>query len=418
VPAPSAGSVSPGDLPSPHDRPASSVHEELQRDAGPPLLLYSPAGTYPHPVAMLVDVDGEEHHRWTNDHLQPNPATQPASFARGWNHVELGSDGELYTIVPLRGVLRLNRRSELLWACDVAAHHDIVVLSDGILTLDERARLLDHDTAPTLILDHSVVQVDGGGSIIRRTSLFDVLTADLATASLVEREMRRRQDAFRAVGEGADRDVLHRMTEEMRRGEDRDDAPDDRRRRLERLRQLPTSPCDVLHVNALSQVPAPMHGLWRAGDLLLSIRSLDLIVVLDHESWEVRWAWGPQVLSAQHQPSIGPDGSILVFDNGVGLMRSRLVEVAPETGEIVWEYVARPPESFYCEVAGGCERLRDGSILVTDAQEGRVFAVDRDGQFAWSLVIPSATPVPGGRASLYRVAAVAAGAWFTDGRPT
>lgn len=76
----------------------------------------------------------------------------------------------------------------------------------------------------------------------------------------------------------------------------------------------------------------PTRGLWERGDILLCIRELDVIAVVAIADARVRWWWGAGELSGPHQPSMLPDGRILVFDNGRGVGLTRLLTVDPGTG--------------------------------------------------------------------------------------
>ncbi|WP_240351094.1 arylsulfotransferase family protein [Streptomyces olivoreticuli] len=91
---------------------------------------------------------------------------------------------------------------------------------------------------------------------------------------------------------------------------------------------MPGSPCDVLHANTVELLNGHPQGLWRQGNVLVSLRSLDLIAVLDLQGHAVRWFWGPGgELSGQHQPSARPGRTVLVFDNGQSAGRSRVLEI-------------------------------------------------------------------------------------------
>lgn len=60
-------------------------------------------------------------------------------------------------------------------------------------------------------------------------------------------------------------------------------------------------------------------------------------------------------------------------------------------------------------MAGGCERLPNGNILISDAQAGRAIEVTRDGRTVWAVqirTIRSSSAVS--RTELYRISAVPA----------
>jgi hypothetical protein len=165
----------------------------------------------------------------------------------------------------------------------------------------------------------------------------------------------------------------------------------------------------VLHANTLEIVPAHPAGLWNDGDVLVAVRELDLIAVVSPWASTVRWWWGPGQLSGPHQPSALPGGNVLVFDNGRAARRSRVLEIDPGTGEIVFAYVAEPPAALFTELAGGCQQLPGGTLLVTDAQHGRGIEISRDGRTLRELHIRTTQAGSGSsRCEIYRLAAVPA----------
>ncbi|MGY2028996.1 arylsulfotransferase family protein [Nocardia gipuzkoensis] len=375
------------------------------------LFVFSPASSYPDPAAYLVDRTGAELHRWTSPAEQPEESTDPPSFLRGWNHIEVLPDGGLLAIVPLHAVLRLSNTSEVLWRSPVAAHHDLHVDADGaVYVLTEHRRKVCVDGRPWVILDNAITMLGQDGAVLRSWSMYEILSTEPAIARMLDATTREKYSRFLGSGwpagdpvpAGVDVPrVLHLLGEDDRASLTRDE--------LALLRRLPNSPCDVLHANSIEMLRSAPHGLWEQGHWLVSVRELDLIAVLDLRAGRVVWWWGPGALSGQHQPSALPSGNILVFDNGRRCGRSRAVEMNPATGRIEWQYVATPPTSFFTAVAGGCEQLPGGSVLITDAQAGRAFEVSRPGEVVWEWTVPDAyCPPRKSRATIYRFAAVSA----------
>lgn len=369
--------------------------------------LFSPASCYPRPEARLIDARGEVIHTWSCAEDQPLAEEEPPSFLRGWNHVELDADGNLFAIVPLQALLKLDARSNLIWKCRVSAHHDIAIAPDGrVYVLCEEPALLEVRDRGYVILDHRIVVLDPDGRIEEGFSLYETLASDEEIADRIQEELLRRYHAQEGTEEALRAEARAIVKDAPEAGLFRD-VPVARRDVLRSLRELPGSPCDVLHPNTLELVPRHPRGLWGTGHILLALRSLDLIVVANPRAGTVAWHWGRGEVDGPHQPSLLPDGNLLLFDNGVEAARSRLVEVDPVTRAIVWEYVAIPPDSFFSKVAGGCERLADGSVLVTDAQAARIFEVTRDKRIVWEHVVSNVPTVTNPhRTTLYRAAHV------------
>jgi outer membrane protein assembly factor BamB len=112
------------------------------------------------------------------------------------------------------------------------------------------------------------------------------------------------------------------------------------------------------------------------------------VAIVDPEARAVVWSWGPGELDRPHHPSVLPNGNLLIFDNGNLRGWSRLVELEPASGTIVWEYRGDPPESFSSPVRGSAQALPNGNVLVTESSRGRVFEVTRDGAVVWTFLNP------------------------------
>lgn len=161
---------------------------------------------------------------------------------------------------------------------------------------------------------------------------------------------------------------------------------------------------NALHSNTIEVLARDVPGLGRKGDLLTSFRSLDVIAVLRPrgDGADVVWHFGPKELSKQHQPTVTPDGKILVFDNGVASKRSRVLKIDPTTRTILWSYGDREGDRrFYSWWKGGCEQLPNGNALVANTVTGEVFEVTPGRQIVWHFVAPADSP--NGVAQVYRM---------------
>ena len=349
-------------------------------------------------------------HTWSHQAYQPRPEDDPPKYLRGWNHVELDADGNLFAVVPLRALLMVTPESELRWSCAVAAHHDLAFNDTGaILVLSEAMRRVVAGGQGHVVQDNLVTAVDpDSGAVTGETSLYDVLRTDQHLRRLIDDSIMRRSQEFRRGWPGSDGGPAAVLEEETREIPGTASYYDERRRVLQRLRDLPGKPCDVMHANTLAVLDAHPEGVWQRGDVMVCLRELDTIAAVDLAGGAVRWWWGAGELSGPHQPSMLPDGRVLIFDNGVSLGRTRLLVVDPSTCTVVWSWSADPPKSFFCPLAGGCERLPDGNLLVTDSTRGGVFELTLDGRVVWRMTLPVDVYGAGrGRVSIYRMSAVA-----------
>ena len=145
------------------------------------------------------------------------------------------------------------------------------------------------------------------------------------------------------------------------------------------------------HFNAVELTPD--------GNVLVSSQKLDLILMLSWPKGDVLWRWGRTgQLSHQHDPTLTPEGNLLVFDNGSRYPvqgKTRVIEVDIKTGKIIWQYMGNPVFSFLSLHIAGAERLMNGNTLICEGESGRIFEVTRDCKVCWEWVSPFVYPFKG-----------------------
>ena len=127
--------------------------------------------------------------------------------------------------------------------------------------------------------------------------------------------------------------------------------------------------------------------------VLFSFRNISTVGMIDKGSGEIIWRLGGEVLAQQHDPSLLPNGNILVFDNGSHsghhpLPFSRVVEIDPSSNQIVWEYADNPAYNFFSPYISGARRLPNGNTLITEGMFGRMFQVTPEGDVVWEYINP------------------------------
>lgn len=135
------------------------------------------------------------------------------------------------------------------------------------------------------------------------------------------------------------------------------------------------------------------------GNIVASLRSVSAVIVIDKTTGKVIWHLGSDVVAQQHCVSELPDGRLLIFDNGTFRSResvtfSRVIEVDRSTGEVIWQYNDRTRESFFTPFMGSAQRLGNGNTLVTESAFGRIFEITGDGQVCWEFVVPQFATYP------------------------
>jgi hypothetical protein len=150
---------------------------------------------------------------------------------------------------------------------------------------------------------------------------------------------------------------------------------------------------DVLHTNTgevFDGTRERFSPLFRAGNVLLSLRTVDAVAILDMRTRRVEWALSG-LWHKQHDPTLLENGNLLVFDNrGLG-DESRVLEVDPFTQSIVWSYRGSEEHPFYSQYCGVNRPLPNGNVLVIESESGRVFEVTREGRIVWEFFNPYRT---------------------------
>ena len=346
--------------------------------------------------AWLVDMEGEPVHVWASRRGQPPADAEMPDTAWGWSHVALGDEGALYAVVTGQSVLKLDAASRVVWEAPLHAHHDVSLAADGsVYTLTSELRHVQTGGRRRLVLDNQVVRLDGQGRVRERTSLLDVLLADPALAPAVEKRIAARLAVLEPLGlrrslerwsqvtasaSAARRLLTSRWLAPLEQALSGGPPPPAERSLVTLLEQLPGAPFDVLHGNAARALDRAVPGLGEKGDVLVSVRDLDLLAVVDPRRRRVRWNWGMGRLQRQHDPTVMPNGHLLLFDNRPDVRSSRVVEVAPSSGQIVWSQ-----DGFFSDKQGACQFLPGGNVLVVESQTGRAFEITRAGEVVWEF---------------------------------
>ena len=170
---------------------------------------------------------------------------------------------------------------------------------------------------------------------------------------------------------------------------------------------------DRFHLNSIMVLPPSVLGAedsrFAAGNLLLCFRNASLLAILEPQSGELVWSFGPLDLDFPHHPSLLANGRILAFDNGWHRGWSRLVEIDPGKPKgaqprIAWTWQASTTEAFFSKTRGAVERLSAGHSLITDSERGRLFELDRKGRLVWQWSRP--LEADGRRRRIYRATRV------------
>lgn len=164
---------------------------------------------------------------------------------------------------------------------------------------------------------------------------------------------------------------------------------------------------DLLHPNDIDELTPDIAAAFpefKTGDLLISMRNINMLAVIDRSTHAIKWAqYGPW--RDQHDPDFDADGTISVISNNMERNRSTLMAIDPKTN-VTRDVFQGTDLWFSTFIMGKHERLPNGNWLIASAMEGRVIEATPTGKVVrefnniidanFNSVISSALFVPDG----------------------
>jgi hypothetical protein len=310
--------------------------------------------------AVLIDMEGNILHRWDIAFSKAFPDQKhlpvaPPDYDIVLHGSALLPNGDVILNMEGVGAVRLDRCSNIVWRLPVTTHHQLDYLPNGDTLIGvDQVRTAPDPRYPRLepgpdgyFLENAIVRLRPDGSVAETHWLMDILY-DSGWAAL----MFSGEDAFIRTEQPTHHNDVEMLRPEM----------------------------------------AAAFPMFEAGDVMLSLRNNQTILVVDGETWKVKWTMTGPFLYA-HDPDFLPNGHILLFDNRrtggtPQLGHSRIIEIDPATREIVWSYQGSEEEPFYTDIRGMQQLLPNGNILVVEAQRGRVFELAREpeSRIVWEYI--------------------------------
>jgi outer membrane protein assembly factor BamB len=302
----------------------------------------------------LIDMEGRSVQTWLLED------------ARYWASCKLLKDGSLLIVgVDLdpddpdrkddrqRYLMTLNWNGEIRWKKRIPVHHYATLTSDGlILALGLDYRSVPEIDPDAMIRDDVLLLIDLDGNVLERRSVYEAFASNEQILSLEP----------------------HRSTHKWGRLQH-----------------------DLIHSNTAEFVDHPhlvgRHPLYAPGNVLLTSRRQNTIAMIEWQSNELLWAWGQGEILGPHDATVLENGNILLFDNGNKEREwSRVIELDPLEGEVVWSYGGDGTRRIFTLSRGTCQRLANGNTLITESNEGRAIEVTRAGDIVWEFLNPHLTP--------------------------
>ena len=179
---------------------------------------------------------------------------------------------------------------------------------------------------------------------------------------------------------------------------------------------------DWAHANAVTVVPPNSLGdpRFAPGNLVISYRDLNTIIVIDRGTGSIVWKVGPgdgRTIGQHfaHMIPLGLEGAgrIMAFDNGGAggypeIFRpfSRVVEIDTASKNVAWQYTAARSGvqnwTFFAPFISSAQRLAGGNTLIVEGTKGRIFEVTPAGSIVWEYMSPFAEVRQEGDGTLVR----------------
>lgn len=307
----------------------------------------------------LIDADGTLVHEWRPeafevfpDSVDARPQAHHGVRFTPIHGFHLEPNGEVVANVEHLGTVRLDACGNPIWKVARGNNHSVVKADDGSFWIpgavpsDSVGYGKRYPGLPDTVRGELILHVSGDGRVLSEIDVLDLLYANGLQRHFVNGVV------------GHDFDFMH-----------------------------------INDVEPLSAALADGYPMFESGDLMVSLRNLDLVFVFDPESGVVKWDSG-DLLVRQHDPDWLGDGWIGVFDNrwddtprGALLGGSRVVAIRPEDGETEDLYPRSGSEPLYTAFMGHWQRLENGNILLTESLTGRLAEVAPDGRTVWEWII-------------------------------
>ena len=299
----------------------------------------------------------------------PNPTHLPADFApaTNWNMDTHGAlampDGSVVFNFEFAGLVRLDRCGRVEWSLPRRTHHSVERAEAGGFWVPSRRNIVDGPSPfppfETPVKEDTVLRVGDDGRVLAEYSvprlLYDNGLEPVVTAT---------GDWFRA-GERWDGEIVH--------------------------------------LNKVEELTSDIAGdfpTFEAGDLALSLRDQNLVVVVDRTLSKVKW-WRIGPWRRQHDPEFVRGGRILLFNNNVyetafgntppvspvaAPRVSHIGRIDPSSGAYDVIYGERAGQELLSVIRGKVEVTPAGGLMITEFEAGRVLETDANGKVVWEYV--------------------------------
>lgn len=291
------------------------------------------------------------------EHIPKSVLRRPQKHPHG---AQVASNGDLVFNFTELATFRVNTCGDLVWQLEERGHHSIDIAEDGtiwvpgVITHFEPVPEYPNHKPP--FEEFTVMHVSADGEILQQFSVNQLL-ADNGYSGL-----------------------LYSST---------------------RAEMTPIVTGDTLHLNDLEVFPESMEeGVFKHGDLLLSLRNINTIIVVDPATLKIRFIDFGKTLR-QHDADFIDGNTISIFDNnnllpewldnisgvrGAQGQSSKIVTISALTGEVTASFDGGVSGPFFTDLMGNQQGLDNGNLLVVESRAGRAFEAKADGTIVWEYM--------------------------------
>lgn len=317
----------------------------------------------------LIRRNGTVISRWPAkfSEIFPNPNHLSKPPKTDWNidiHGALAlSDGSVVFNFEYSGVVKLDRCANVVWTLARAAHHSIELSQDGGFWVPGRRFHSEESDSPfppfqTPFKEDTIMKVSEDGSVLIELSVPKLFYDNGLEALLT------------STGK----------------------------------KSMAGSPeSEIVHLNKIAELKSDIADdfpMFESGDLALSLRGYNMILVVDPDTRKIKW-WRIGPWLRQHDPEFLPGGKIIVFNNniyrtafekgttisGFSVPRiSNILEFDFLSGNHRLIYGGVGGQEILSILRGKHEPTVKGGLLITEFEGGRVFEVDATSRIIWEYI--------------------------------
>ena len=302
-------------------------------------------------AARLYDRSGEVVYEWPVDLFDLFAEKKKYKYDALVHGDYLYPNGDLLVVIDHVGMAKISACGDIVWRKKNGAHHSIDVDDDGFIWAPRGGKIYDdRRLADKPVKIDRIAKIDPAtGDEIESFELAKILL-DAGLEGIIKSNRLRPEDAFH-----------------------------------------------LNDVEILKKSMAAAFPMFAAGDIMLSGRNTNEIIVLDGKTHDVKW-WRVGPMHGQHDPDFQSNGEITLLDNRTaeiaskknhfmgGANGSRIIAINPANYGYRELYASDDRNKFYSAYRGKHQMLDNGNILVTESEAGRAFETTPDGEIAWMVV--------------------------------